>query len=90
MIKRGFYHHWRGGIYFVHGTAINDADGVELVVYESVQGCAEDPQRMRTRTVADFTEEVVLPGGVAPGVAGTAPRFKHITTFDGVTFKINR
>jgi hypothetical protein len=36
----------------------SDVGGELLVIYESVQGCAEQPQTMRARNLLDFTELV--------------------------------
>lgn len=59
MIKRGFYVHYKGPIYFVNGVQ-KDPDNPkgDLVSYESVQGCEEWPQTGRYRPVAEFEELV--------------------------------
>ena len=57
-ISRGFYVHYKGGIYFVQATAY-DGDSQDtdkaLVVYESVQGCGDsfvfDPKTGRETRV---------------------------------------
>lgn len=72
-ISRGFYVHYKGGVYFVQGTALDGdthSDDNPLVVYESVQGCGDafayDPQ----------TD--MFPGG-DPGRAG--PRTRSVGQF---------
>lgn len=56
----GFFRHYKGGVYFVHGLAVRDASEVYDVVYSSVQSSAERENGMtfRTRTIADFVAEV--------------------------------
>jgi hypothetical protein len=57
-ITRGFYRHYRGGIYFVYGISRNDDIGEELVIYESVQGVNSGAPRMRHRTLKEFAGPV--------------------------------
>lgn len=59
-VFRGFYVHYKGGIYFVQSTAYDGDDHESekaLVVYDSVQGCGDDFEldsntgRKRAKTV---------------------------------------
>lgn len=51
-VKKGFYVHYKGGVYFVLGVAENkDEGGDSLVIYESTQGCGDEVQSTRNPTV---------------------------------------
>jgi hypothetical protein len=45
IVTKGFYVHYKGGIYFVHKTATS-LFGEPIVIYESVQGCGDDVSKM--------------------------------------------
>lgn len=71
-ITKGFYLHYKGGVYFVHGVADMERDEAlaeGLVVYESVEATEETPATMRAMTLSEFT------GEVARGI----PRFRRLT-----------
>ena len=73
-VTRGFYRHYKGGIYYVHGVSRNDDTGEQLVIYASVQGNADDV--LRHRTLTEFTEDVeLLDPEEAPQLV---PRFKRM------------
>ena len=77
MITRGFYRHWKGGVYFVHGIADLEIDGTvgrAIVVYESIQGVNDDG-RMRARSRTDFDALV------QDGDGRTVPRFTRIESW---------
>ncbi len=37
-IERRFYHHYKGGLYYVHGIGVHTETGEELVMYQHVGG----------------------------------------------------
>lgn len=83
MISKGFYVHYKGGIYFVHGLARNmDVAGDPVVIYDSVQSTEPVPEdvytheTMRFRTVSDF-EELVEPSTGMSSSSGL-PRFQRV------------
>lgn len=72
---RGFYRHFKGGIYMVLGVADGiDHQGPPLVIYESLQGFAEG--KLQVRTLEDFTSTVACPDGKCPD--GIHPRFVRV------------
>lgn len=96
MVIRGFYVHYKGGCYFVHGLARNmdgvGDDGDAVVIYDSVQSTDFDPQGhkhvddgMRYRTVHDFEELVDPATGHLALEGGGIPRFQRVVgwTRDG-------
>jgi hypothetical protein len=59
MVRRGFYRHYKGSIYFVLGVADGvDHKGEPLVIYESLQGTEEG--KLQVRTLADFEGDVEI------------------------------
>jgi len=76
---RGFYRHWKGGVYFIHGVAVHGsaagvADGaIEFIVYESIQSADDD--RMRIRSAGEFFENVRDIDG------HTVPRFVRVESW---------
>lgn len=54
-VSKGFYVHYKGGIYFVTGIALNgDSHNWQdqHVIYESVQGCGDDVEMQGPNMVA--------------------------------------
>lgn len=81
-VSRGFYRHWKGGVYFVSSIAVLDDggaavdDGTTLVIYESVQGCSVGGLgRSRARTIDDFFKLVADRDG------HLVPRFTRIESW---------
>lgn len=37
-LERRFYHHYKGGLYYVHGIGVHTETGEELVMYQHVGG----------------------------------------------------
>jgi len=90
-VRRGFYRHYKGGIYWVHGLceshATDGAPSVLSVSYESTQS-AEDGIT-RTRPVAEFEEIIDYRTGNPPTEdtphSCRMPRFERVPvgeTFD--------
>ena len=53
------YRHYKGGIYRIVALALEESSGESVVVYESVS----EPEKIWTRPLSVFTEEVVRPSG---------------------------
>lgn len=90
-VSKGFYVHYKGGIYFVTAV-LRDGDDhgsdKQLVCYETVQGCEPGPDHgPRYRTVKDFIEPVDPSNGHLAGVYYDAdkhvPRFQRVVDFQG-------
>jgi hypothetical protein len=56
VIRRGFYRHYKGDIYFVEGVGQIDNEGPRLVAYQSVRGVEADA--MQFRWESEFEEWV--------------------------------
>jgi hypothetical protein len=90
VIRKGFYVHYKGGIYFVQGLAVNHDGKPFAVIYESTQGCGDELHRARDgviqvvdnrpdasyRSVQEFTERVDPVTG-EPWEGGV-PRFQRV------------
>lgn len=58
MVSRGFYRHYKGGVYFVEGVGTLHDDGRRVVVYQSTQSAVDGNPRLRFE---DEFEEFVDP-----------------------------
>lgn len=85
-VEKGFYVHYKGGIYFVQGIAANGDThdwNDQLVIYETVD-CAGEPDTvtgtglMRFRTVDDFTKMIDPVTGADSTSATAISRFQRI------------
>lgn len=92
-IKKGFYVHHKGGIYFVHGLARDEFDNT-IVVYESTQSCGDEivqttiepgvlrvvdtSPRSRYRHARNFIELVDPTTGEPCGDGHGIPRFQRV------------
>lgn len=69
-VERGFYQHYKGNTYFVHGLAKVEATLEVVVVYEGMDGKAW------TRPVKSFTEVVETTDIL--GRTDEVPRFRKL------------
>jgi len=57
-VKKGFYVHYNGGIYFVLGVAQNMGEGGDtLVIYESTHGCGDATECSDNPTIEVATDD---------------------------------
>jgi len=92
-VEKGYFVHYKGGIYFVHGCASNGDthdDDDQLVIYEAValeNGIAEGGSKMRFRTVEDFIKEIDWRTGLSDEEAlakGVENRGQEIPRFQAI------
>lgn len=75
-VTRGFYRHWKGALYYVHGVSRNDGTGELVVVYASVQG--NDDGLLRHRSASEFVEVFEhVPAGTS-GITRLVQRFTRV------------
>lgn len=77
MVTKGFYRHYKGGIYFVTGVGVLHDTERRIVSYESTQSVVDGSPRFRYE---DEFEEWVYPenGRTAYNHApGAIPRFRR-------------
>lgn len=86
MTTRGFYRHYKGGVYFVLGVGLLHDSEQDIVVYESTQSAVDGVIRLRYR---NEWEQLVDPktgrplvdlksGRPRPEAKGGVPRFVRL------------
>jgi hypothetical protein len=92
-VKRGFYVHYKGGIYYVRSVAFDmDEEGEPLVLYDSVQSSETDSSRYRKQS--EFIQQVDTRNGNPytenlPNIY-VCPRFQRIVGWTRLSYPLVR